>query len=207
MSDTVQPTTSWDNRTLILSQSYRPHDVVDWKEAITSMFSGKIYVVVQYEEFIAHLDASTLRTFPELRASLKMVLGVDAEGLDLKVPAVAVLRRKIGAVKSGIKFSRINVAQRDHFCCQYCGERLPLSKLTYDHVVPRSQGGKTVWDNIVSSCSSCNSKKADRTVDESGMTPINWPVRPRVLPMAEPVIDLETSPPEWKPYLAGVNAA
>lgn len=188
-------------RTLILTRAYTPHEVVDWKDAVTRMFSGKIEVVVQYEEVLARIDRQTLISFPELRRSLKGVLGVDAEAFDIKVPAVGVLCRNIKANKSGVKFSKINVAQRDKFCCQYCGERFPLSKLTYDHVVPRSKGGKTVWENIVSACHHCNSKKDDKTCAESGMFPLHKPVRPDLLPMSVPIIRLEDAPPEWHEFI------
>ena len=194
-------------RTLVLTQAYRPHEVVDWKDAITRMFAGKIEVLIQYEEVLAHIDRSTLASFPDLRRSLRNVLGVDAEGFDIKVPAVVVLRRALGKTKSGVKFSKISVAQRDGFCCQYCGDRLPLSQLTYDHVLPRSRGGKTVWENIVMACRPCNSRKADRTVEESGMRPLNAPTRPHILPMAEPVIRLDDAPEEWIPFIQGTVAA
>lgn len=201
------PTPSWDNRTLILNVAYRPHDIINWKDAVTDMFAGKIEVIHQYDEFLAHLDAQTLQTFPNLRKSLRQILGVEAEGLDIKVPAVAVLRRRVAKTKSGVKFSKINVAQRDNFRCQYCGTKLPLSKLTYEHVHPRDLGGKTVWENIVMACTGCNSKKANKPLEECGLTLLSKPVRPAFLPMAEPVIPLDNAPPEWHPYLKGVNAA
>jgi 5-methylcytosine-specific restriction endonuclease McrA len=194
-------------RTLILNRSYRPHEVVSWENAITRMFSGKVEVLVQYEDILTTLTNAKLRDFPDLRKALRQVLGVDAESIDIKVPAVAVLLGRVSRTKSGVKFSKINVAQRDNFCCQYCGQRFPLSQLTYDHVLPRSQGGKTVWDNIVMSCGPCNSRKANRTPEESGMTPLHKPVRPDILPMAEPCINVQDAPDEWLPFIEGVPRA
>jgi len=191
-------------QTLILNQSYRPHEIVDWKDAVTRMFSGKIEVIVQYDEVLASIGRRTLDTFPDLKRALRQVIGTDAEYLEIKVPAVAVLRRKVGATKSGIKFSKINVCLRDDFRCQYCGDKLPMSKLNYDHVVPRSLGGKTVWENIVMSCYACNEKKANKTLEESGMVLLSVPKRPRVLPMNEPLIDPEKAPPEWDGFFSQV---
>jgi len=189
-------------RTLILNQYFTPHEVVDWKDAVTRMFGGKIQVVAQYDEILAHIDRNTLRSFPELGFALRQVMGTDVESIEVKVPAVAVLMRHVRPVKSGVKFSKINVCLRDKFRCQYCGHRFAMSQLNYDHVVPRARGGLTVWENIVSACYGCNSHKADRTPEEAGMKLLSVPHRPRVLPMNEPMIDIGDAPEEWRPYLA-----
>jgi 5-methylcytosine-specific restriction endonuclease McrA len=165
------------------------------------MFCGKIEVLAQYDEILAVLGRETLKSFPDLRRALRQVIGTDAESLTIKVPAVAVLRRSIGTTKSGIKFSKINVCQRDGFTCQYCGNKLPMSQLNYDHVIPRSQGGKTVWTNIVTACYTCNSKKANRTPEQAGMVLLRVPVKPKTLPMTPPIINPELAPTEWLPYL------
>lgn len=189
-------------RTLILNQYYTPHRIVDWKVAATQMLKGKIQVVAQYDEIMAHIDRNTLRSFPELALALRQVIGTDVEAIEIKVPAVAVLLRHVRPVKSGVKFSKINVHLRDKFKCQYCGNRFKMSELNYDHVVPRAQGGRTVWDNIVSACYRCNSSKANRTPQEAGMKLLSVPERPRILPMNEPLIDVSGAPEEWLPYLA-----
>jgi len=188
-------------QTLILTNHYRAHEVVGWQDAVTRMFSAKIEVLAQYDEILAVVGRETLRSFPDLKRALRQVIGTDAETLTIKVPAVAVLRRSIGSTKSGIKFSKINVCQRDNFTCQYCGHRLPMSHLNYDHVTPRSQGGQTVWDNIVTACYTCNSKKANRTPEQAGMKLLAVPMKPRVLPMTPPIINVTTAPVEWRPYL------
>jgi 5-methylcytosine-specific restriction endonuclease McrA len=188
-------------QTLVLNQHYRPHEIVDWKDAVTKMFKGTVTVLAQYDEVLAHIDRQTLRTFPELKRALSHVIGTDAESLVIKVPAVAVLRRKVQAMKSGIKFSKINVFQRDGFKCSYCDKKLPMSELNYDHVVPRARGGKTVWENIVTACRSCNEKKADLSLEESGMVLLVVPHRPRVLPLHGPRVDIGNAPLEWRPYL------
>jgi 5-methylcytosine-specific restriction endonuclease McrA len=193
-------------QTLVLSQTYRPHEIVDWKDAVTRMFSGKIEVLVQYDEVLAHIDHQTLATFPDLKKALRQVIGTDADSLTIKVPAVAVLRRKISMVKSGVKFSKINVCLRDDFRCQYCHEKLPMSQLNYDHVLPRCKGGKTVWENIVMACYPCNDKKGGHTLEEAGMKLLRVPVKPKTLPMNEPYIDVQRVPPEWEGFIKRVAA-
>lgn len=190
-------------QTLILNQQYRPHELVDWKKAMTKMLNGKLEVLVEYDEVMAHIDSHTLDTFPKLRRALRQVMmGATVGMIEVKVPAVAVLTRKLGNMKSGVKFSRPNVCLRDEFRCQYCGNKLPMSKLNYDHVIPRSKGGPTVWENIVASCYPCNDKKANRTPEEAGMTLLSMPKKPQVLPMRNDLrIDPEKAPIEWAPYI------
>lgn len=194
-------------RTLVLNSFYRPHEIVDWKDAVTRMFKGTVEVLAQYDEVCGVLDRQMLSTFPELKRALRQVVPTDVESLVIKVPAVVVLRRKVSTVKSGVKFSKVNVCLRDDFTCQYCATKLPMSKLNYDHVVPRHQGGQTVWENIVMSCYPCNEKKRNRTPMEAGMALLKVPLKPAVLPMNEPIyMTREQIPDEWVPYL-GQRAA
>lgn len=191
-------------RTLILNQGFRPHEVVDWKVAVTRMINGKIEIFAQYDEILTVITRGHLATFPELRRALRQVMGTDAESITIHVPAVAVLRRKVRMVKTGIKFSPINLCLRDDFSCQYCGERLPMSRLNKDHVIPKNQGGKTTWTNIVMSCYGCNSHKANRTPKQAGMMLLNVPRKPKTLPMHEPFIEFDEAPVEWHPFIKKV---
>lgn len=188
-------------QTLILTQAYRPHEITDWKDAVTRMFGGKIEVLAQYDEILAVVGKRTLEAFPELRAALRQVLGTDPESITLKIPAVAVLRRPVRKMKQGVKFSKTNLCVRDSFSCQYCGDRLPMSQLNYDHVMPKSRGGKTVWDNVSMSCFGCNNKKANRTPEEAGMPLLTVPREPRELPLVGPQLEPEKCPEEWRPFL------
>ncbi|MGB9340806.1 MAG: HNH endonuclease, partial [Polyangiales bacterium] len=126
-------------RTLVLDQGYQPHRIISWQRAVCMIFDGKVEVVEEYDEDIRSVS------------------------ITIKMPAVVRLLRTIMGRKRAIKFSRINVAMRDDFKCQYCGVRHRLRGLTYDHVVPKSQGGKTNWENIVMACYSCNEKKGHHT--------------------------------------------
>jgi 5-methylcytosine-specific restriction endonuclease McrA len=192
-------------RTLILNQGYQPHEVVGWQEAVTRMFNAKLEVIVQYDEVLTVIGRNHLATFPELARALRQVIGTDAESITIKVPAVAVLRRKVRMVKTGVKFSKVNVCLRDGFRCQYCGVRLPMSQLEYEHVIPKAQWTKstspTVWTNIVMACTGCNSRKADRTPEEAGMPLLSVPRKPKTLPMNGPYLDPESVPPEWRQFV------
>lgn len=164
-------------RTLVLDQSYQPHRVVSWQRAICMLFQGKANVVYEYDE--------------EIRTPRK----------PYKMPAVIVLMRKKVWRKSSLKFSRLNVATRDGFCCQYCGVKFPLRDLTKDHVVPRAQGGRTTWDNIVMACRHCNERKGNQTPEQAGMRLLKKPVKPKELPVMPHEVDPEADLPEqWMPF-------
>lgn len=164
-------------RTLVLDQGYQPHRVVSWQRAITMLFDGKAEVIEEYDHDVRSV------TFT------------------IKMPAVVRLLRAVRRQR-GVKFSRINVATRDDFRCQYCGTKAPLGKLTYDHVVPRSQGGRTCWQNIVMACYACNGRKAHRTPAQAGMRLAKEPVRPTWLPVVAFRVDPTCSIPEaWTNWI------
>ena len=83
----------------------------------------------------------------------------------MKLPSVIALKSFIRP-QSNPNFTRFNVFLRDKFSCQYCGSK---NDLTFDHLLPRSKGGKTDWDNVVTACSACNVKKGGRLLEKSGM--------------------------------------
>jgi 5-methylcytosine-specific restriction endonuclease McrA len=163
--------------TLLLTPWMIPHKIIPWQTAVTMSFLGKVDVLEEYDE--------------EIRSP----------SLAIKAPAVVRLRRPLGGMKRGVKFSRINVFARDDFRCQYCGAKRPLDELNYDHVVPRVQGGKTVWENIVTSCYECNSRKRGRTPEQAAMRLCRAPVKPKALPMTTVIRRHHGQIPEaWSPY-------
>ena len=172
--------TGFPTTTLVLTSHYTPHRIASWQDVVTEFFTGKVEVLAEYDEVIYRN--------PE-------------KNLVMLMPAVARLLHPTRAFKKGVKFSRVNVMARDEFVCQYCGGRFPMSQLNYDHVVPRVRGGKTVWENIVTSCYDCNDKKGARTPEQAKMTLRRKPFRPKVLPLAQPVLALRRVPKEWLPFL------
>jgi len=166
------------SRTLVLDLGYQPHRIVSWQRAVTMLFQGKVEVVEEYDEEI-----------------------YSGMTLTLRMPAVVRLLRKV-ARKKAVKFSRMNVLTRDDWTCQYCGKHLPTHKLNYDHVIPKSQGGKTVWENIVTSCIPCNDKKGGRTPQQAGMRLRKTPVKPRSLPVVAFHVDASDSIPDaWRNFI------
>lgn len=102
--------------------------------------------------------------------------------------------------KGDVQFSRTNIYMRDSWTCQYCSKKKSARELTFDHVVPRAQGGKTSWTNIVTACKRCNDVKAARTPAQAGMKLLVEPMKPKWLPQ-QMVLKVKVIPKEWEPYI------
>lgn len=175
-------------RTLVLDQGYQPHRIVEWQRAVALLFQGKVELVESYDEPLMTPDQA------EKADKLGWTFAI-------KMPAVVRLLSRVRR-KKAVRFSRINVLTRDDWTCQYCGRRLATRKLNYDHVNPRSRGGKTVWENIVTCCYPCNSEKGNRTPQEAGMRLRKQPYKPRTLPVVAFHLDANESVPDaWRSYI------
>jgi 5-methylcytosine-specific restriction endonuclease McrA len=164
-------------RTLLLTQGYEPIQIISWQRAITLLALDKVDVVEEY-------DAQ-----------------IHAVSLVLNVPAVVRLRKAFRRHAKLVKFSRVNIYARDGHRCQYCGDRCSIDELTYDHVVPRSKGGHTTWENIVSACYACNRDKANRTPAEAGMKLRATPARPTWMPSVQIRVSARSVPDAWRDYV------
>jgi hypothetical protein len=189
-------------RTLIITQSYMAHQIVSLDRALSMLFCGKIDSVVEsYGDELGTIREHRMRDFPHVCRAYGREPGDGLGDLALMNPCVARMSRSVPRIKRAVKFSRINVFTRDGFRCQYCRERKNMEDLNYDHVQPRIMGGRTVWDNIVSSCYPCNSRKAGRTPAQAGMPLLKAPVKPKWLPMVGPRFSPSDASPQWMPYL------
>jgi 5-methylcytosine-specific restriction endonuclease McrA len=141
---------------LILNADYRPLSYFPlslwpWQEAIKAVYLKRVNVAAEYEEV------------------------VRSEKLTLPLPSVIVLKNYVVPTKT-VPFTRATLFLRDEFTCQYCGSK--GKDLTFDHVVPKSRGGKTRWDNVVAACQSCNLRKAAKTTSQAGFKLKKAPTKP-----------------------------
>ncbi|MDH4066164.1 MAG: HNH endonuclease [Acidobacteriota bacterium] len=166
-------------QTLLLNATFEPLKVVNWQKAVTLWCQGKV-------EIIAHHDRE-----------------VRAVSFSFKLPSVIRLLRyvRIKHRFDYVPFSRANIYARDEYTCQYCAEVFSTHDLTFDHVVPVSQGGRKDWENIVTCCVSCNRRKGGRTPPEAGMRLVRPPRRPRAAPAIRITIGLRQAPESWRDYL------
>lgn len=163
-------------RVLVLDAFYQPSRVVSWERAICMLYDGKCESVEDTDEVIR------------------------SPSITMHMPSIVRMTRKTRSRKVSIKFSRANVLLRDGHQCQFCGSEFEAHQLNYDHVLPRSRGGRTDWENIVASCFPCNARKGDRTPEEAKMPLRRQPRKPHWLPVVPKKFDLRTVPESWRPY-------
>ncbi len=142
---------------LLLNITYEPLKIINWKKAITLLMLGKVEVLEEYGR------------------------DIHSVSFTIKLPSVVRLLMMVRRPRNEVRFSRHNIYARDKYKCQYCGQKLPVEDLSYDHVVPKSRGGKTLWNNIVTSCMACNRKKGGRTPKEANMKLIRKPSKPKMV--------------------------
>ena len=114
---------------------------------------------------------------------------IRSVNFSIQVPRVIRLNFYDKIPKLTLRFNRRNLFARDQNTCQYCGHVFPLSQLSFDHVIPRSRGGKTTWENVVCCCLKCNGRKGDRKPEEVGLKLIRKPVRPQQNPLLKVKLD------------------
>lgn len=180
-----------DSAVLVLNRNYQPVHVTSVKRAFSLLYQGVAkaidaqYKLYEFEDWAA------------LSATHDCITTVNRS---IRVPRVLVLSAYEYLPKGRVRFSRLNIYARDHDTCQYCGRTLPRSELNLDHVVPRCDGGKTTWENVVCSCVPCNLKKGGRTPDQAAMKLLRKPFRPRWTPLFRGAIKRVTYR-EWLPFL------
>ena len=132
-------------RVLVLNASFEPINVCTERRAVVMIFKG----VARMEEHNGHM--------------------LHSQRIEMHAPSVIRLTEYRHIPFERRSLSRKNILLRDHSCCQYCGKQFAPSELTLDHIVPRSRGGESSWDNLVASCKRCNHRKGNRTPEESDM--------------------------------------
>lgn len=172
---------------LVLSKTWEPMDRISWFEAFTALYSQeKKAEVVEYSEKVVVRSSSPVLN--ELR--------------EWKVPSVIRFVDAMVPHLKGVRFSRENIYARDKGCCQYCGTHVAAGDWEYEHVVPRSQGGTTCWENIVVACTSCNQRKGGQTPHQAGMRLLSRPVKPDKMNRRRAILHWTPGMPEsWKNYM------
>lgn len=133
--------------------SYYPLSLWPWQETVKAVLSDRVNIVAEYEH------------------------EVHSPSFAMALPSVISLKEYIKPAPTPA-FTRFNVFLRDRLTCQYCGDPFNAPDLTFDHVVPRTYGGRTTWQNVVASCSPCNLRKGGRTPKEAGMPLRREPIEP-----------------------------
>ncbi len=187
---------------LVLNRLYLAVHVVSVRRAFTLLFRELAEVIHVESGQYANYNFESWREISELRANFKEPHDdwIRAVNFEIQVPRVIRLLTYDRLPKQAVRFNRRNVFARDGNRCQYCGRRFPTSELSLDHVIPRSKGGETTWENIVCSCVKCNVKKGGRSPQEAHMALVRHPVRPK----RSPLLSIKLGNPKyesWKSFL------
>lgn len=140
--------------------NYFPLSLWSWRESIKAVFLDRVNVLAEYD------------------------MAVHSPSFEMAVPSVIALKEYVPPARRPA-FTRFNVFLRDKFICQYCDQRFHPQDLTFDHVIPRSRGGRTTWENVVTSCSACNLSKGNKMPAVSGMRPTVAPAEPSVFKLQD----------------------
>lgn len=196
----MNPTaTVLDSKVLVLNRSYLPVHVTSVRRAFSLLYQGAAHVVnEEYRTF-------DFQSWADLSVTLEHE-AVNTVNRMIRVPRVILLLSYDRMPKRHVRFSRFNIFSRDNNTCQYCGEKFARHDLNLDHVVPRSQGGTSRWENIVCSCLPCNRRKGGRTPAQARMKLLRPPRRPEWnLFILQSVRALRYR--EWAPFLSTADVS
>ncbi|MFA5035530.1 MAG: HNH endonuclease [Candidatus Margulisiibacteriota bacterium] len=159
-----------NGKVLVLNASFMPINITSWQRAMSLLYKGKATGLVY---------------------NGKVING------QFRLPEVIRLSHYVFIPFSDVVFSRKNIFLRDNHTCQYCGKK--HATLTIDHVIPKSRGGRDVWENVVVCCSACNSRKGDRHYEEVGLNLRTKPYRPSSTLYLH-ITRITTTPESWNRY-------
>jgi 5-methylcytosine-specific restriction endonuclease McrA len=174
-----------DTNVLVLNRFYMAIRVVNVRRAMTLLYRDCAEVIMMEQDQFVSYDFESWCELSQLTAIDKQADEdyLQAVNFELRVPRIVRLTRFDRMPAQTVRFNRKNLFARDGYQCQYCGQNQPTNKLSLDHVIPRSHGGQTTWENIVCCCLKCNGRKGGRTPQQARMKLLTRPVRPRFNPL------------------------
>lgn len=195
---------------LVLNRNYIAIQITNVQHAVKHLYTGNAKIVAHSDiknsrnNIVVHKYETFdwggwIKVSQEIEEDPKKF--IHSVRFKMRVPSIIVLVTFDRLPERQIKFSRQNIYARDGYKCQYCETHRNKTRLTIDHVIPKSKGGKTTWDNIVSCCYDCNQKKRDRTPREAGMKLSKIPRKPRWLPVETKEKFSRINKGEWKDFL------
>jgi 5-methylcytosine-specific restriction endonuclease McrA len=190
-----QTASSLNSSVLVLNRFYMAVHVISVRRALVLLYRELAEVIHVEEGMYSNFDFAAWREASIYFAAVgdENVEWIRGVGFSLQVPRVVRLNRYDKVPKQTLRFNRRHVFARDENTCQYCGTDYSSTHLSLDHVLPRSRGGQTNWENVVCCCLSCNTKKGNRTPKEANMRLIRPPKKPR----HSPILKLKLENPKY----------
>jgi 5-methylcytosine-specific restriction endonuclease McrA len=190
---------------LVLNRSYTAVHVIGPRRAFSLLYCDLAEVIATEDGRFANYDFQAWREYCELRAEDKQPDEdwIRAVNFEIQVPRVIRLLRYDRIPSRAVKLNRHTIFARDEHRCQYCGKRFATNQLSLDHVIPKSRGGETTWENVVCCCLGCNIKKGGRTPHEAHMKLVAKPIRPK----RSPLITMKLRNPKYECWRTWVDGA
>jgi 5-methylcytosine-specific restriction endonuclease McrA len=183
----IAQTAGLNSNVLVLNRLYMAVRVINARRAFSLLFRDLAEVISVEDGRYLSYDFESWTDLSQYRELMpEHTDWVRTVRMHIAVPRIIRLLGYDRLPQQSVKLNRRNIYARDRNTCQYCGRRYPTSELSIDHVVPRSQGGRSSWQNLVCSCVNCNSKKGGRTPAQARMHLVRKPAQPR----RNPVINL-----------------
>jgi 5-methylcytosine-specific restriction endonuclease McrA len=179
---------------LVLNRSWYPIGTTSVRDAICMIYRAAARVLDPEDCAVHDFDSWASLRVPDGEPCLRTVR------LRIKIPEVIVLTQYDSVPRPSVAFSRRNIYKRDRNQCQYCGARPSTQELTIDHIVPRSKGGRSTWNNCVLACLRCNRRKASRPLTDSGLKLMRMPKEPHWTPFIS--IPLGKRKASWEQFIS-----
>ncbi len=187
-------------KVLVLNRLWQAVNIVGVQRAFCLLLQDHAQVIYTGDGSFQVMDSAAWLEHSELEEPGDSEAYVQTVRLRVRVPKVLLLRSYDKLPVKEVRFTRDNLFERDHYRCQYCGNHFPEHQLNMDHVIPRASGGRTSWENIVTSCIPCNTRKADRLPHQASMHLMKKPERPRFRPFISSLID-QTYDADWEHFI------
>lgn len=175
-------------RVLVLNRLWQPVNIVGVERAFGLLLQDHAQVIYTGDESFRMMDSTEWLDLSEQQTPEVNEACIQTVRMRIRIPKVLLLRSYDRLPVQEVRFTRDNLFERDDYRCQYCGQHFEPAQLNMDHIIPRDRGGRTSWENIVTSCIQCNSRKANRLPHQANMHLIRKPERPRWRPFVSSLI-------------------
>lgn len=191
-----------DCNVLVLNRHYMAVRIVEAKRAFSLLFRELAEVVSVDDGSYSGYNFENWCEVSQMRRKFEPDAHdwISTVNFYIAVPKIIRLLFYDRLPRGDVKFNRRNIYARDKSHCQYCGKKFPANELSLDHVIPRTMGGKSVWENIVCACLKCNVKKGGRTPSQAGLKLIQKPMKPKRNPFVHVHLGHERYR-SWKQFL------